>query len=503
MLSDKAKWFLHNRNIILTQSFYYETKAYMSVLPIDFRNNLTTNIKSIVDLVEKQQGHKARALSEVYDVRQYAFHSAESGIQVCVVTADELLIERLLLGRTEIDVYDLNTDTLLRHQKHYVSDDVIIDKSSHHAERITGIRQGSQIYYKGKTPLTLSDKIGSGMEGKVFCINERPDTVAKIFKKRPSNFKIHHIEKLSELNNDIHVEWCLLPKELLYDEDERPIGFTMPKVDLEPLSNDLLYLGDISDLDKQSLDKKHSYTLKYCSTLLTQIKILNCFGISIPDLNDGNISRFNGTDPIYLIDTDSFVLDQYFGNSVDDICFSRQYAIMNKEQLSQLCDESALRLVFILCSYGLHPFRFPGEPYQFSSHDSPFYYRREFFPPDVIAYLDSFFAGKAQASLSVVLCSFVRAINDLVAHPDKDFTVRQMTYSLFNVEEKAKEIIQPPNTMTRPEIIPQPRPKTAKSIEPLIPTKQKKKHHIWPWVALLTIISIALYYLISQGFIQF
>lgn len=424
-LSNNVEAFILTNNVILSQTFFHEARAFTPALNSSSCRVLLDNINKIVTMI-KNHSYTLTLSSEPFDVYQRATQLAVLGKKICVITENNLLINRLLSSDALVDVYDLNQDCLIKHCNHDIPSKTYIEKSSRNAERVIGIKQGSQLSLKNNTSIVLGELIGSpGCEGKVFNVEGQPDVVAKIYKKRPSNQHALHLERLISLNNQMNFNWCLLPKSLLYHQGNL-VGFTMNKVSTDMLSNDTLYLGDDEEIQKNRLSLKRSYTLSFCLMILAQIKILNCYGICVPDYNDGNFSTYSKGKAVTMFDADSFSEGGYFGNTVDDICFSKKYNIENQEELCQMCDEGALKFIFRLISLGLYPFSGKDQPYQFSNGDSQFAYRRSYFPKNVLSYLDDVFTSTKTPSLSIAIQMVSIALEELSIFPKKDITVKQM-----------------------------------------------------------------------------
>lgn len=175
--------------------------------------------------------------------------------------------------------------------------------------------------------------------------------------------------------------WCLFPKDLLYSTDNRLVGFTMDRADTEMLSDDGCFQEMLRVSSPSSFLSGVHTPLTFALQLLGQVKVLNCYGISVPDFNDGNFSVYYENNPVTMFDTDSFIQGDYFGNTAADDCFSRRYSRRNKNQLSLMCEECALKLVFRILSLGLSPFCHCDKPYIFSSSETPHRLKRSFFPP--------------------------------------------------------------------------------------------------------------------------
>ncbi len=433
-LSNNVEAFILTNNVILSQTFFHEARAFTPALNSSSSKVLLDNISKIVAMI-KNHSYTMTLSSEPFDVYQRATQLANLGKKICVITQNNLLINRLLSSNASVDVYDLNQDCLTKHGNRKISSNTYIEKSSRNAERVVGIKQGTQLSLQNNTSVVLGELIGSpGCEGKVFNVVEQSGIVAKIYKKYPSIQHKQHLERLVSLNNQMNFSWCLLPKALLYHQGKL-VGFTMNKVSTDMLSNDTLYLGDDEDIQKNRLSLKRSYTLSFCLMILAQIKILNCYGICVPDYNDGNFSMYSEGMAVTMFDTDSFSEGGYFGNIVDDVCFSRKYNIENSEELCQMCDEGALKFIFRLISLGLYPFGGKDQPYQFSDSDSQFSYRRSYFPKNVLSYLDNVFTSKQLPSLSLALQMVSVALDELIISPKKDITVKQMCSQVMDTPD--------------------------------------------------------------------
>lgn len=505
-ISQKAESFILANRVVLSQTFFYETRAIMPALDNTSRRVLINNLNRIVCMI-KNRGYTMTVLNEPFDVCQKAVQLSLLGNNTCVITENELIINRLLSGNVYVDVYDLNCDNLIHHNTRIIPNTIHIDNSSRITERIVGIKSGSRLSLHNDTSIVLGEPIGTpGREGKVYSVIGHPDIVAKIYKKHPSSQRGLHLERLASLSNLKNLEWCLLPKDLLYYQGEL-VGFTMAKVTTEMLSNDTLYLGDDEGIEENRLSLRRSYTLSFCLMILAQIKILNCYGICVPDYNDGNFSMFYPNNPVTMFDTDSFAESSYFGKTVDDTCFSRNYNTENNEQLCEMCEEGALKFIFRLISLGLYPFGGKDQPYQFSDNNSQYDYRRRYFPDNVITYLGEVFMARQLPSLSVCIQMISVALNELTANPQKDITVRQMCLEAQIIQDPFSVVFPLGGCQTKSGYVglntsantETKKNQTITSI-PVPETIKKRKHHFWPWAAsILVLLGGIAYYFFSQG----
>lgn len=494
-LTQNAKAFISANKTVLSATFFSEVKAYAKVLDARYSATLTSNLNTIITML--CSGGKILLYAQPFDIRQRAEQLSSSGCKVCVVTEDCLMIDRLLNGcAVNADVYDLNRDTLTPHRSR-TNGVCTVDKASAHV-RIDGVTTGTVLHTQNAFIHTLGERLSeNGAEGYVYHIAGRSDIVAKIYKTVPSYEKRLHLERLLVVGKEARSPWCAFPENLLYHNGTL-VGFTMPKLDCLILSEDSLYLGDDEDIAEDRLDNKLTYQLDFCMTLLTQIKVLNCFGISVPDFNDANFSTYTEGESVVMYDADSFVCGAYFGNIIDDMSFSRPYRHNNREQLAQMCEENALKMVFRILSLGMYPFAGEGQPYQFRSGRKEITYRRQYFPDNVLTKLDAVFTAQESASLGLLLFELNEEKEDLLKTPKKNITLRQMRdKALLTIG------IQPPkrigNGDTYSETI-----AVHNSAASDLNTQPKKncKKHILPWIASLSAITGGiLWFLISQGII--
>lgn len=503
-LSRAAEEFILNNPVIISKTFFHEASTYMLALDSKSCTILKRNIARIIQMIT-QGGCDIASETEAFDVCQKALELSRRNKRVCVMTENQEMIDRLLSEGTT-DVYDLNTDSIANRNMH-LRKQVFIDTAK--GERVSGIKEGSSLNLGDSRSYTLGKSMDTfGREGRIYEIDRQPGQVAKIYKHYPSPRKCEHLRKLQSIGKQLKADWCLFPQELLYS-GSKLVGFTMNKVSVKTLADDHLFFGNNDSIPADRLSLRRSYLINLCLTILAQIKVLNCYGISVPDLNDGNFSWFYENKNITMFDTDSFIEGTYYGNMTDDRCFSRRYSSTNKNQLSLMCEEGALKLVFRVISLGLNAFVSSSQPYIFSASDTAFSFRRSYFAKNLISYLDNVFTAKKEPSISIAikeLCLASREITDVT--PAKNLTLKKMIQkAMDNPAPYEVSEIKP-----RSQPAPKPERVTADSLSAMKcedlgynPKKQRKrrKKHVWPWVvsAVVLLLAGAAYYLISNGII--
>lgn len=439
-LSDKALSFINGKTVIISSSFYCEAAAYSAILDKERANTLRKNIACL--LKASKHGTNLVTYPTPFDIYTTAVASAEQGKRICVMTEDVLLIERLCMKAAPVRIFDLNTNSYEKVTPRSTTCHVEHKTSSTEVSGVFSMQGAMLINGDGKR-VTLSQRLCGGteqedigMESAVYDIEGQPEHVAKIYRYYPSVQKQMHLKKLRMLSYEMNCPWCLLPQELLY-RDGKLIGFTMTKKKTNMLSKDTLYLGNEQIIESDRLSVKKSYSLGFAKMMLTQIKILSCYGISICDYNPNNFSMYYAGTPVVMFDTDSFVLGNYFSNSIDDAAaFTCAYKHDDKMQLTEMVIEEALIFTFRLLSLGANPIIRTGYPYVFSNPKSLLIYRRSYFPENIVKYFDRVFTGCESASISLALYALSEAVQELHDHPEKDITIKKMIESACISEQK-------------------------------------------------------------------
>ena len=462
-LSDRALSFISGKTVLISPTFFRETEALSKLLDPVRSKVLKNNIGQI--LRAARNGAKLVSSSLPFDVCHEAVGQTKRGKKVCVMTEDILLIDRLRMSDAPPDIYDLNKDkygkaeplTRCAHVEHRKTSAAAIPKAFCMQGTVLKTENGRSVILSNR----LSEDSGHedfGMESSVYDVCGSPGLVAKIYRFYPSVKKHIHLKKLKKIASELDCPWCLLPVDLLY-RDDRLVGFTMKKMKVGMLSEDTLYLGDEQAIEERRLSLKKSYSLDFAVTMLTQIKILNCYGLAVCDFNPNNFSAYIPKSPVVMFDTDSFILDNYFGNAIDDKAFTRRYAYDDKLHLIRMADEQALKFCFRLLSLGANPRVRTGYPYIFTNPASPVMYRRSYFSDSTARFFERAFTGSDTLSVSVALYELTGARAELYSHPERDLTVKQMiaracSRSVFEASAakpaSAPVRSQPPSTVTAP-----------------------------------------------------
>ena len=136
---------------------------------------------------------------------------------------------------------------------------------------------------------------GIGGEAEVFTSPELPDKVIKIYSAyRPNAAKTEKLENLAELGRRINSDRIAMPVDLIFDEKNTCLGFTMRRVSGEPLRNIIL---------NESWDRfNRTAVIRNLSLLILELRL---YQINISDLSGNNV-LIGPNNEVFIIDCDSF-----------------------------------------------------------------------------------------------------------------------------------------------------------------------------------------------------
>ena len=158
-----------------------------------------------------------------------------------------------------------------------------------------------EYYLKNGLPISMGKKIASGGEGTVYELDG--NKVAKIYFEPQGR-----LPKMSAfISKGLKVRGICTPDELLYDKDKKFVGFTMQKAEGKSLQLSVFQPQLFKNLFPSW--SKIEIT-KLALNVLDKIEVLHEKDILVGDINPMNINVVN-YDDVYLLDTDSFQIDDY------------------------------------------------------------------------------------------------------------------------------------------------------------------------------------------------
>ncbi len=357
-----------------------------------------------------------------------------------VITADESLIERMALSGLQIDVFDLykNEDYSLENYKYYIDEECLnLSTDTATFDFKYNPEEGGFLYTATARKIQLGDKLerGSGSEAVIYKVFGNGDRLAKIFyASTRTKGKIKNVENLIKLSSEFkNMPWAVFPLEMLYADEglTKPVGFLQRHIkNTMSLEGNPLFLGDFNDSTLETVCPLNVYP--YCYLLVSQIRLLNMYGIYLTDYNLKNFAHVT-TDPRYICmwDADSFNHKDYFYDVVAGRChLIYDYDKTNKLHTMAYSNELLYNCIFEMLSLGDSLFKNDDFKYDDTSYAN--YWRKEGIKSDIWELYESSFLWKTKRPFSVEL--LLVAIKD--AYADKEFLAKP--YGEFKKEGKDK-----------------------------------------------------------------
>lgn len=364
------------------------------------------------------------------------FISSQFPGQAVILTANAILKERIILNELAVDIYDLNTNTLLPNsdfsalkQKYTVcspSSPIVVEQP---------IKEGL-VLTTGKNRVILGRVFNSGgAEGKIFRLcdsesNEFEGVLAKVLHSHKRTYeRAKNISDLKEFSDKGACDWATMPLEVLYiPETMRPIGYVMkfiknPRV----LGASAQYAGDLSDPDC-NLNQRISETIDLCVKIARQILFLNHYGILTFDFNTDNFVFPADPDGEMIIwDTDSLGYNSYISNaSAPSSSITRVYDLQKKNDCIQYSYDKLYQGIFNLLSLGDNPLDEDTREYRYLDPNYHSHFRRAFIPERVLQLFDDVFYREYPFSPEELLFELVTASESLKRIPANDKTYAEL-----------------------------------------------------------------------------
>lgn len=219
---------------------------------------------------------------------------------------------------------------------------------------------GKIVYNRNKQKIELLEEIGKGGEASVYLVDK--NTVAKIY-----NAKSLTPEKqnkiLAIINKDLKIDGICLPIETLFDENEKFIGYIMPKANADKGYEMQTCLFNPALLKNKFPNWTRINLVNLSLTILNKIQQLHEKNIIIGDINPFNI-LIKSDKEVYFVDTDSYQVDNY-PCPVGTVHFTAP-EIQNIENFSKLIRTfeheyfAIASLLFMIFHPGKSPYAFQG-----------------------------------------------------------------------------------------------------------------------------------------------
>lgn len=278
---------------------------------------------------------------------------AAQGQRYLFASADRILIQRLVLEQVQVDIYDLWTDRCVNAEDFPKAARNYEFTQTEWEQVLTADTAQDELtlYNENGMPVRLKhlekddDDNTDGAEARIYACQDRPELLAKIYKKRSRSLtkgKIRNIEKLQEkFGKNPGFSWAKVPRERLYLEPERRnvVGFLMEKI------GEVTLLDELDLLNQEQEDIEIWKVVRLCWTLIRQVACLSIYGFCVYDYNDNNFSYSHSQpDRVQMMDTDSFCGGDYFiAHYGQNLNLRRKYVPgeTTKVEALQICTELA------------------------------------------------------------------------------------------------------------------------------------------------------------------
>ncbi len=457
-LSESLRYSLEGIRTFAVETFDAEVTQYLQILPEANKDVFIDNLR----FLEKTMRHERMNLRG-FETDAPNCHSDIWGVLNCLVkrgmnfvliTADQLLVQRVVLENLKVDIYALNQECtwntkaagegLIRYRDFaaYRSKFELVEDLSWPAGQKHEflLEKNVLLYRKHGSPVMLGAEIASGAEAHIFRVQGVSGLAAKIFKKGklPAN-KYANIKAIQGANSVLDVPWALFPIDVLYYDPacKIPAGFTeglaksMGDLDEYPL-----YMGDL-DIASHYLDAKITRTLEICIQIVRQTMYLNVYGFLLSDFNAGNFAMIEGeNDTMQMWDTDSFGYNTFFSGFYSGNQTSREYDISHKLGAVGFCNEQLYLLIFSLLSLGDYPINEMNGKYKYANPQYHALFRRNFFPENLWDLFDSVFCGEKDASVAMLLHELNLALDRYRENNALDKSYNELMIDLFGEYRK-------------------------------------------------------------------
>lgn len=468
---------LSRAQVCITSSFETETAQYGLLLDDTRRKIYDANLT----LIRRCQPH--RVVSKIKDTNIHC-DMWNTILQICngkaydkdaylLITANRLLIQRLILNEIPMDIYDLQADSWYDFSRYAQAKPACEFRGDSEYEAVLPIPEDAvqkenksrlprklQLYCSDGTKVELTVKSElEGAEARIYGVKERPSQLAKIFiPKGRKPEKIHNVKHLLEKGKRIDVPWTMFPEELLYWDAacENVAGFLQHYAQAtKSLGEEVLYIGYMDDVECKAKREitKVSDTVERCLAMVRQVAFLNVFGLYISDYNLANFAVPKTADrdftkplEITMWDVDSFCSREYRPSSWDNTVQPDSLSAANKaERLNANAMLNCTELLFI-CVYRMltlgervyycdppnsdkSEFQRPNRKFQMTgSLSSDQQKKKVMVPTNVWKLFETVFGkGKAEAlSVELLLRELSIAYNLLLQFPETDLTYEQI-----------------------------------------------------------------------------
>ncbi len=438
------------RSIYVSGTFHSEIRELKELLSEEDRKNCDSNMKQLNTIIHPKVMNLSaypELNSDIWDFLELCSTRPHAD-KMLIITANRLLLQRVVCNHFPMDIYNLNTNHYLSHklyptiERHYTVDNNDTPVSAKAAVRFG---KGTRLYAERRNgrrsePVVLGDMLGDGQggEGNVYHLTgEFAGEVAKIYKNGqfPTNKYIATREMVQNRRFG-EIVWTAFPAGILYADR----GFTQPVGIMErytethsSLYDDELFFGDTGNWTPSLLSVRVSDLLYLCKCVTRQICYLNMLGVTVADYNIKNFdyplsqrqSSRSGLDFIQMWDSDSFGYNNYFSGYMADVN-RKNYDIKKKTDILDLCNDELYSFLFQILTLGDNPYNPVTGRFNYENDSYYQYARKDFVPTSLWNAFEAFFTGKSKASPQMMLHLLHEELERRLRTGETDVTYREL-----------------------------------------------------------------------------
>ncbi len=288
------------KSIYVSGTFHAEIHELEELLSEEDRKNCDSNMKQLNTIIHPKVMNLSaypELNSDIWDFLELC-STRPNADKMLIITANRLLLQRVVCNHFPMDIYNLNTNHYLSHklyptiERHYTVDN---NDTPVGAKAAVRFGKGTRLYAERRNgrrgePVVLGDMLGDGQggEGNVYHLTgEFAGEVAKIYKNGqfPTNKYIATREMVQNRRFG-EIVWTAFPAGILYADS----GFTQPVGIMErytethsSLYDDELFFGDTGNWTPALLSVRVSDLLYLCKCVTRQICCLNMLGVTVAD----------------------------------------------------------------------------------------------------------------------------------------------------------------------------------------------------------------------------
>ena len=439
------------KTIYVSGTFHSEMRELRELLSDEDRKNCEENMRQLNTVLKPKVMNLSQYPDLNFDIWDFLelCSTRPNADKMLLITANRLLLQRVVCNHFPMDIYNLNTSHYLRHtlyptiERHYTVDN---NDKPVGAKSAVRFGEGIQLYAERRNgrrsePVVLGRMLGDGQggEGNVYHLTgEYRHEVAKIYKNGqfPANKYIATREMV--LNRRFEeIAWTVFPVGILYADREftQPVGIMERYTETHSsLYDDELFFGDTGNWTPSLLSVRVSDLLYLCKCVTRQICYLNMLGVTVADYNIKNFdyplsqrdgSRRSGPDYIQMWDSDSFGYNNYFSGYMADVNH-KHYDINKKTDILDLCNDELYSFLFQILTLGDNPYNPVTGRFNYESEDYYQYARKDFVPPSLWRAFEAFFTGRSKASPQMMLHLLHEELERRMRTGETDVTYREL-----------------------------------------------------------------------------